>query len=130
MTDSEVRIFGIGLLAIAEKLDEEHISNQQLTNVNAIFTKDGSFSMEEEVKTTLGLHFSLAIYALESLRKINNEYLLLVTFVEELVHHYWRIEDETMVKYKVLEIVQKIDPKIDIDMLKGWGVNGLRNTEK
>ena len=125
LNDKEVRIFGIGLLAISEKLIEDNISSHQLTNVNVIFTKDGSFGMIEEDNSTFGLHFSLSVYALESLRKINNEHFYLFAFVEELVHHYWRIDNETKTKYKVLEIVQKVDPNITLDMIKNWGVNGF-----
>lgn len=125
LNDNEVHIFGLALIAIAEQLKKDNITNQQLTNVNVIFTKNGSFSMEEETNTTFGLHFSLAIYAIENLRKINNERFMLFTFVEELVHHYWCIENETNVKYKVLEVVQLIDSNITLQIVKGWGVNGL-----
>lgn len=121
----EVQIFGMALQAIVLQLEEDKITKEKLNNVNAIFTKDGSFAMYEENSNTFGLHFSLAVYAIENLRKLNNERFLLVAFIEELVHHYWRIEDETKVKYKVIEIAQKIDNNITIEMLKGWGVNGL-----
>lgn len=59
------------------------------------------------------------------LHAVNNQQFVVFAFTEELVHHYWRIEDETKVKYKVLEIVQKIDKTITLDLIKGWGVNGL-----
>lgn len=125
LNDNEVKIFGMGLLAISSKLNEDNITKAQLTNVNVILTKDGSFEMIEEDSSTFGLHFSLSVYALEPLRKVNNESFLLFAFIEELVHHYWRISDETKTKYKVLEIVQKVDPHITLDAVKKWGVNGI-----
>ena len=121
----ETQIFGMALQAIVLQLKEDKIAKEELNNVNAILTKDGSFSMHEEDSNTFGLHFSLAVYAVENLRKLNNDRFLLVAFIEELVHHYWRTEDETKVKYKVVEIAKRIDNNITIEMLKGWGVNGL-----
>lgn len=45
--------------------------------------------------------------------------------ISELVHHYWRIEDEIKIKYKVLKIVQMVDPKIKIDLIRKWGFDGI-----
>lgn len=125
LNNNDVQIFALALNAISMQLEKDKIRKEDLTTVNALFTKNGSFSMYEESHSTLGLHFSLAIYPLETLHNMHNDRLVLFAFVEELVHHYWNIEDETTVKYKVLEIVNLIDTGITIDMLKGWGVNGL-----
>ena len=125
LNDNEVRIFGLALNAISQKLKQDEINKDDLTNVNVIFTKDGNFAIHQDTSSAFASHFSLAIYQLENLRKTHNERFVLFAFVEELVHHYWRIENETEVKYKVLEIVQLIDTGITLEMVKGWGVNGL-----
>lgn len=125
LNNSDVHLFDLALKAISKALELDHITKESLTTVNVIFTKDGSFSIIEESPTTFGLHCSLAVYALEKLNAVNNEKFKLVSFIEELVHHYWRIEDETTVKYKVVQIAQMIDPSITIDLLKEWDVNGL-----
>lgn len=125
LNENEVKIFSLALNAISAKLQQDGITKDKLTTVNAIFTKNGSFSMREDNANVYASHFSLAIYQLENLRNTHNERFILFAFVEELVHHYWRIENETEVKYKILEIVQLIDTGITLEMVKGWGVNGL-----
>lgn len=125
ITKREKFIMEIVLEEITNQLEYENMSIDSLTRVNAIFTKDGSFSMYEENDKTYGNHFSLAIYAMEKIRNTNNEKFMLLVFTEELVHHYWRLEDETKTKYKVLEIIQRIEPEITLDLIKGWGLNGL-----
>ena len=124
LNENEVRIFSMALYAIISQLKEDGIAFDSLTNVNAVFTKNGTVELEEN-SSAFGNHISLAIYAIENLRHTNNERFLLFAFVEELVHHYWCIEDETKVKYKVLQIVQKIDSGITLELIKGWGLNGL-----
>ena len=76
--------------------------------------------MREDNVNVYASHFSLAIYQIENLRNTHNERFILFAFVEELVHHYWRIENETEVKYKILEIVQLIDTGITLEMVNGW----------
>lgn len=125
LTDSDVKVFGYALQAIALMLQLDNIPTESLTTVNVVFTKDGSFSMIEESPTTGGLHICLAIYPLERLNTRCGERFKLVAFIEELVHHYWRIEDETVVKYKVVQVAQLVDPSITIEELKGWDINGL-----
>lgn len=123
--ERELKIFQFSLFAIAKELMNDNIDNQQLTKVNVIFTKDGSFSMYEEHDDIFGAHGSFVIYPLERLRKRIDEYFTIFSFTEELVHHYWRIEDEIKIKYKVLKIVQMVDPKITIDLIRKWGFDGI-----
>jgi len=125
LDDTDVRLFGLALKAVELQLQKDGIPKTDLTVVNVVFTRDGCFSISESSMITYGFHFSLAVYALESLKKTNDARFILTTFIEELAHHYWRIEDETAVKYKVVEIASNVTPDITIDYLKGCGVNGL-----
>lgn len=124
--ERELKIFQLSLFAITKELMNDNIGNQHLTKVNVIFTKDGSFSIYENRDDIFGLHCSFVIYPLERLRKRNDEYFTIFAFTEELVHHYWRIEDEIEVKYKVLKIVQMVEPKITIDIIRRWGFDGIK----
>lgn len=123
--EKELKIFQFSLFVIAKELINDNIDNQQLTKVNVIFTKDGSFSIYEEHDDIFGAHGSFVIYPLERLRKRNDEYFTIFSFTEELVHHYWRIEDEIKIKYKVLKIVQMVDSKITIDLIRKWGFDEI-----
>lgn len=125
LTDFDVVLFTGVLIVINAQLKEDGMNYDDLTRVNVLFTRNGSFSMHEESETVLGLHFSLAVYPMEILHRVKDPNLVCFCFIEELVHHYWRIENETDVKYKTLEIIQRIDKKITVETLKGWGVNGL-----
>lgn len=125
LEETEVILFNLALLAIANEMRKDNLCIEQLTNLNIIFSKNGSFEIVQESDSVFGMHFSFAVYAMETLRKTNNDYFMLVTFIEELTHHYWRIEDEISVKYKVVDIAHSVEPKITLDMLRGWGINGI-----
>lgn len=68
---------------------------------------------------------SFITYSMGKLRQTKNAKFILFAFIEELVHHFWCITDETKVKYKALEIAKRIDDSYSLDLLKGWGLNGL-----
>lgn len=122
LTPRLVEIFGMGLIAIVDELKEDNISSSSLTRVTLLFTADGSFSLKEESDNVFGLHFSLSVLIIDRLLKTGEQFQLFA-FVEELVHHYWRIEDERETKYKVIKIVNRIDKTLTLDTLKEWGVN-------
>ena len=46
-------------------------------------------------------------------------------YIEELTHYFWRISDETIVKHKVIKIMQSLIPDFSVDSVKGWGLDGL-----
>ena len=125
LTYTEAKLFEICLEALAEKMVEDKIDISSLTHLNVLFTKSGSYSMTEESGDRFGFHLNLSIYALDNLRKTNSDRFMVVTFIEELVHHFWQVEDETKTKYKTLEIAQKIVPGITLELLKEWHVNGI-----
>ena len=125
LDDVDLFLFDLALKAVAAQIRKDGLTADDLTTVNVVFTRDGSFSMSEPSPNTYGLHFSLAVYALESLRQTGNLAFRLTAFIEELAHHYWRIEDETVIKHKVVEIASNVTDSITIEFLKEYGVNGL-----
>ena len=126
LTYTESKFYEICLQALAEKMIEDKIDINFLTHLNILFTKNGSYSMTEESGDRFGFHLNLSIYSLDNIRKTNNDKFMVVTFIEELVHYFWQIEDETLTKYKVIEIAQKFLPDITLELLKEWHVNGIQ----
>lgn len=112
ISEEEANLFTTALNAICLKLEEDGISNTDLTKVTAIFTKDGSFEFVDDPNDkSAGLHFSLAIYSMETIRELvslKGNVVYLVVYIEELVHHFWRLEDEVETKIKVTEVINKI----------------------
>lgn len=123
LTDTDIRLYNMALYAICKQMDIERIENKDLTRVNIIFTEDGSFAFTNEDKNTYGSHASIITYSIKYLNDTNNLYFILYAFIEELVHHFWKLDDEYKVKYKTVEIAQIIDPVINIEMIDKWGVN-------
>ena len=120
INEREILIFNMALSAVENGIKKDNLNNLNRTNV--VFTQNGSFYFSQKRDDVFGMHCNFCIYAMETLRKTENEYFVLVTFIEELVHHFWGIEDEVAVKYKVVEIAQTVEPKVTLDMLKGWGL--------
>lgn len=125
MNEKEALIFVKVLKSIVEQMKIDNIDFTTLTRIGVIFTENGNFSFIDECDNTYGRCFSLAVYKLGRLRIANNDDFTLFVFAEELVHHYWQVEDETVVKYKVLEVAQRIKPSITLEKIKGWGLYGL-----
>ena len=50
---------------------------------------------------------------------------MLFVFIEELAHYFLRISDETIIKYRVADILRYILPNFTDDEMKKWGLNGL-----
>lgn len=48
-------------------------------------------------------------------------------YVEELTHYFWRIYDETIVKYKVVDILNNAVPNLSIEDLKRCGLNDIES---
>lgn len=79
--------------------------------------------IDEEDEKCCASTFSLIIYHMNRLRKTNNFLIITYAYIEEIVHHFWNIHDETEVKYKGLEIMKYLNPNVTIDTLKRWNIN-------
>ena len=62
---------------------------------------------------------------MEKLRQLNSVKKMAFVFIEELAHYFLRITDETLIKYKVTEIINYFWSDFTIEEAKGWGLNGL-----
>jgi hypothetical protein len=121
----EIRLFELSLQCVANHLEKDNIDLDSYYSLNIIFTEYGAFSFHEQDECNNGSQFYSAIYRMGKLRKINNKTFTMFVYIEELTHFFWRIYDETIVKYKVVEILNDVVPNLSIDDLKGCGLNGV-----
>ena len=125
LTEDEVRLFNEVLKCIDNHLIIDKIDLSMLYTLNVFFIEEEITFSYEGNTGTLGNQFHLATYRMSKLRNYNSDVLAAIIFTEELVHYYWRISDETIVKHKVVEVLKDMYPKLTIDMLRKLGMNGL-----
>lgn len=129
LKDTIIRVLNLGFWGIAEQLDSEGMLID-IPRVNCIVTLDGSFSiiLDEEQQ---GCHMSLVIYPIQKWENANyTELKMLTCVVEELCHHFWNIEDEVKVSYKVLEVIRRIFPYKDVKMANLFNIKWLEEQNK
>ena len=122
ITALDVRMFRIALNSVKIQLQKDNIDVSLLPHANVIFTRDGSFTLEQNENHIYGYRSNIIVYCMERLHYVNIPNFTFFIFIEELTHHYWNIEDEIEVKYKVLEIIGNSNVIITIDDLKKWGL--------
>lgn len=109
----------------------EYVSNNSIDlsnyfTLNVFFTEDGTISFSEESSANCGSQFHLALYRMEKLRSLPEKYKkMLFVFIEELAHYFLSISDETIIKYRVADILRYILPNFTDEEMKKWGLNGL-----
>lgn len=121
----EVNLFNQALQCVSRHLKHDEIDLSDYFILNVFFTEDGSISFHENNESNNGSQIYMAIYRMNKLRRINVSIFTLFVYIEELAHYFWRIYDETEIKYKVVEIMNYIVPGLTIEDVKGWGLNGL-----
>lgn len=125
VTIAELKLFDQVLQCVATQLENEQIDLSSFYKLNVFFTSDGSMSFVENDDRNNGSQIYMAVYRMDKLRRIGSVTFTAFVFAEELAHYYWRIYDESIVKYKVVEILNHIFPNLTIEEVKGWGLNGL-----
>lgn len=120
--EEEIMLFNLALKLINERVAmSPEIEPCDFSAVNVIFTENGELTLlKDDDKVYIGLQFYSIVYVLRYLRETENQRFILFAFLEELVHHYWRVTDEIEVKYIVLEIMQQYDKNVTLEMIKGW----------
>lgn len=114
LTEHEAKLFTLALQAIVNQMEKEKMDFTKIPRTNAIITKDGSIELEFE-DTILGTQVSLVIYAVQKWRNFKyGDQQILMILIEELCHNYWNIEDETIVKYKVWQVIKWIMPDVEL----------------
>ncbi len=112
ISDHVAEYIGQTLWAVAEQLEKDNMLDK-ITTVSCIFTKDGKFSIELD-PNSLGVIMRLIVFPMDRWLKSKNQLSIYIIMMEEFAHHFWNIEDEVEVNYKVLEIINHLFPKIEM----------------
>jgi len=126
ITEDEIDLFNASLKAMANYVINNSIDLSDYFTLNVFFTYDGTITFSEETNTNCGSQFHVAMYRMEKIRSLPDKYKkMLFFFIEELAHYFLRISNETIIKYKVSEILRYILPSFTDEEMKTWGLNGL-----
>lgn len=127
LTEREIILINGAIKALSNQLELENKSD--LRPVGLVFTDSDevTYSLEEN---QLGSAFSVCTYMVHKWRKNNyNDWKILAIILEELCHHFWNIEDEFIVTEKVLEVVRRIDPAVEMhDLYNLKELEKIRNS--
>jgi hypothetical protein len=118
INEHEAKLFSYGFSLIAKELEFEKIDVNNILGVSAIASLDDSIELKMESDKS-GTQFALVDYPIQRWKNDNyNDIQILTCILEELCHHYWSIKDETLVEYKVTEIMKRWhNPEITIEQL-------------
>ncbi len=106
LTEREAHLFLVALSGVELQLKEEKVDFADLSKVCVIFTENGTFTLEAD---SIGYQINFVVFGIKKWRDAKwTERNILTAYVEELCHHYLRIEDEEVVKHKVLEVVNRV----------------------
>lgn len=130
LDETEIKLFKIALQLVSEQILFDSIDSKydldSMPSVNIIFSLDGRFLIIPENNAQLAFHVKFIIYRIDALRHFaDDRAFILFMFIEELTHHFWNIENEVIVKYKVIEIINRYDKNINMETVKGWEVYGV-----
>lgn len=123
MSIDELKAFALVLKYAAVVMEKDGITKESIKKASVVFLDSDELIIDEEDEKCCASTFSLIIYHMNRLRKANNFLIITYAYIEEIVHHFWNIHDETEVKYKGLEIMKYLNPNVTIDTLKRWNIN-------
>lgn len=125
LSENEVDLFNKVLECVENHLVIDNIDLTTLYTLNVFFIEEEITFSYEGNTVTCGNQFHLVTYRMNKIRSFKSDVFMAIIFAEELTHYYWKIFDETIVKYKVVEILNDMYPELTIEMLKKYGMNGL-----
>lgn len=129
-TDREAFLFTIALAGVAMCLEKEGLKKEDLRNVVVLFTNEGSFEYNLEDSEAIGYKICLIVYSVYGWRHPKyggDEEVILMTYLEELIHHFWQIDDEVVVKEKVTQVMNAIFPTKNYTILSFYSSTFLNN---
>lgn len=131
VTEDEIVLFNAALKAMSEYVRDNAIDLSDYFTLNVFFTDDGTIAFTENSDTNCGSQFHLALYRMGKLRTLPDKYTkMLFVYIEELAHYFLRISDETIIKYRVADILRYVLPNFTDKEMKSWGLNGLQTNSK
>lgn len=115
LSDDESKVFSYALLLLDMQFSKENINISDLPSVQILFLKDGNFSIKNVSNSYAGATTNVIMYIMDKIRNWSNAHKIIAIFLEELTHHFWNIEDEIIVKHKVLEIMRNFLPELRME---------------
>jgi len=117
LNEREASLFSKALNALLKQFEEENINISNLMRLTALVTEDGDFTLSINPEH-MGSQIALVVYPVKRWRDNSyNDGQILICIIEELCHHYWAIEDEILVTYKVHEVMKQIYPDVQHNQL-------------
>ncbi|MGH2116623.1 hypothetical protein [Aerococcus sp. L_32] len=119
LTEHEAFLFTMALQGIVIQMRKENFNLPNLRKVFVLCTKNGEFTFIDN--DGMGYYMPFIILNLGNWRSgVWSDLHILAAFIEEFCHHFWSIEDEEIVKRKVIDILNVI-LKEDITFEKLYG---------
>lgn len=102
--------------AVADQLEKENLDISGRMSINCVFSESDSFTyiMSED---SLASCIMVAFYPLNKLVPLVGDNLLYTALCEELCHLFWNIRDETLINYKVLDVLKNIVEDLTLESL-------------
>ena len=108
----EEKMLSNALILITKQFERENMKDFKRTTL--VFTENGDISLKMPSEA-MGMRMTACIFPVKRWRDKNyNDIQILTIILEELCHHYWSIEDELIVKYKVFEVIKSLNPDLKI----------------
>lgn len=109
LPDRDWELLNIVLEKLVEQMKEEGFIFSKAEKVTIIFTEKTDFELFFE-DTEMATYSKLIIYPVIHWQKCNMpEDVKLMSFTEELCHHFWRVDDEEQVLYPTLRVMNRIN---------------------
>lgn len=120
LTEHEAFLFSLSLVGIVAQMKKEEFKIGNLRQVFVLCTRNGDFTYVSD-DDGMGYYMPLIVLRLQEWRSGGwSDLHILATYVEEFCHHFWSIDDEEVVKHKVIEILNNIlKREITFDNLYG-----------
>ncbi|MCR1952883.1 hypothetical protein NSA50_17925 [Clostridium sp. DSM 100503] len=116
LEEYDAKLFSYSLTKIVEQMIEDKIDLKNVPRTSAVFTDYGQLDLIFE-EDTLGTNLNLIVYAVKKWEDLHaDEQAKVFIFLEEMCHWIWNITDEVEVKYKVIEILKRIYPGIEVSI--------------
>ena len=124
LTKREIYLLAKAYEGLERQLLADGVNENSLTHLNLIFTPQGNFEIVNDEPSEWASHCCFAIYYMDKLRSREDDEFIVFAYLEELVHHFYSIEDEREVKKKVLQAINETQYKVTEEKLKSWKLVG------
>jgi hypothetical protein len=115
-----VRWFSVGFEVLADQMEHDKISVENLPNITCIMIKEREFTIELDSEQR-AIYFTACVYPITEILPYDDVRVLMI-FLEEFVHLIWNIKSERDVCFKVHEIVTRAFPDVKIDEIYNMDV--------